>query len=81
MVELRLVALVPKNQPINDIGEIQWKEVGDRRAIIVARIPTPPDFPVTNYQDWGAIFKSLSEKYASALNVNPNFVKVWLISG
>jgi hypothetical protein len=69
MVQLRLVAFMPKSQPLNDVGKVLYEDVGDRSKIVVVSIPAPNDFPVDEPQKWGEIFKAMRLKYAAALNI------------
>lgn len=69
MVQLRLIAFMPKSQALNDVGEIKYQEIGDRSQIVVVSIPAPNDFPVDDPQKWGEIFKAMRLKYATALNI------------
>jgi len=81
MVELRLVVLMPKDQPVNDAGvEVLWSETGDRRKLVVLKVPGN-DFPSQDFSKWGAAFQQIRSRYATALNIDERQMRVYLISG
>lgn len=81
MVELRLIVFMPKGQQINDVdGEVKYEEIGDRMKIVILKVPAPADFPVDDYTRWGETFRSLRQKYATALAVDEKFLSVKLLS-
>ena len=80
MVELRLVVLMPKDQPVNDCGaEVAYSEIGDRKKLLVLKVPGN-DFPANDFSRWGEAFKQLRSRYSSALNVDERFINIYLIS-
>ena len=81
MVELRIVALMPKEQVVNDCGAVVlFEEKGDRKKLLVLKVPAN-DFPASNYSAWGAAFTKIRARYATALNIDERHMRVYLISG
>jgi len=81
MVELRLVVLMPKDQPVNDCGvEVAYSEIGDRKKLLVLKV-SGNDFPSQDFSKWGAAFQQIRSRYATALNIDERQMRVYLISG